>query len=289
MKLQISKNKWIWAAAIITFLIVLFGIVVNYSSPVPNKVKVVKLEHVSKTLMPFISNQNRHFAFFTVQTNIIVMTYFILVALGILKPNSKKSHKIFEGISLLSIFITFFIYWTILAAKSSIWSNPLLSTSSVLAHFILPTIMFIGFFFSNFKDKEVFKLENKDFVWFLIYPLLWLILILIIYYATLQDVDAYIATKPGGANTISGWEQINAPSSVAKQMWDFSGTKNLQLYHKNFNAGMVIYFFFNFKYVPVWLPIVVSMVISILFIINSFLFISLTNKESKIRKLFKRK
>lgn len=118
-----------------------------------------------------ILNGIRLFKYFTLQSNLIVLIYFLCYSFGNFNKN-KIFNKVFGGV-LIYITTTFLVYFILL--------EPLLSpvglnfVGSLFNHYITP-ILVIGFFYHFRHD---FKFEFKDIKFWIIYPIIYLVFLIV--------------------------------------------------------------------------------------------------------------
>ncbi|CAM9105777.1 hypothetical protein [Mycoplasma todarodis] len=206
--------------------------------------------------------------YFTIHSNIFVMVYMFLRAFGLIDPRKGKHAKRFQMIVATNIFVTFLVYWTILAPIDMIWHTPAKIIDNLQLHFIAPLIMFVAFVLETSRrkvNKENIKLPYKELLFALIFPLIWLIMAIVLYYATRSKL--LITFKYN------------------------DGTKHAFIY----TFGIAIYPFLAFDIVPVWLPIVSLVAVCLLVTIVSSLIVVASNHDSwiykvndKIKNIFKR-
>ncbi|NQZ29161.1 MAG: hypothetical protein HRT98_02140 [Mycoplasmatales bacterium] len=206
--------------------------------------------------------------YFTIHSNIFVMVYMFLRSIGLVNPRKSKHAKRFQMIVATNIFVTFLVYWTILAPIDMIWHTPAKIWDNVQLHFLTPLMMFIAFVFETSRreaNKENVKLKYKEFLFALIFPFIWLAVAIILYYATRTRLKITFIYSDGT--------------------------------HKSFiyTFGIAIYPFLAFDIVPAWLPVVSLIAVCILVIIVSSLIIVAGSHNSwiykvndKIKKIFKR-
>ena len=221
--------------------------------------------------------------YFTIQSNILVMIYLFLIGLNILKPNKSKSSFIFELIVLLNISITFLVFWFLLLPQIGIdnfCSNKYSLIENILLHAVTPLFMFIIFFirFAKTKNKNIF-LNYKHFSLFLIYPIIWLLISIIIYYSSRYYAfyihSYHFQTKEGAIkwqNTLNKLSYIDHVVLKGKVVTSYIPGW----------FGNAVYFFLNFDNVSYWVPIISVMGIAILFVCFSLILISITNPKYKL-------
>ncbi len=282
MKNWTQEKKWLLATTVIASLVLVYGLIIAITVPFKSPLKEVLVNKLASTKMPFIGRGAYYPLYFTIQSNIMVMIYLLLRTMGILKPNEKKSHKIIEGVVLLNIFVTFFIYWGVLSWFSSVWENAFKAIQSFGHHFIMPSLMFVIFYKFSLKSEKQMSLSYKDFYWFIIYPLVWLLVSIIIYFSTIQDIEGLVHIKDDKVPTdLGNWKLANG--TVTSDYWTIT-SKTRPIYTQTFKSGWAIYFFFDFKNTPAWLSTTVTLGIAALFVLLSLLVIKTTKKKKLIPK-----
>lgn len=112
------------------------------------------------------------FKYFTLQTNMIVFIYFVLIYLGTFKKNI-LFNKLLGGV-VVYIAITFLVFSIFL--EPNVNSQGFGFLGSLLNHYITP-ILVIGFI-SRYKDEYLFKFEDIK-IW-VIYPLIYLVILVVL-------------------------------------------------------------------------------------------------------------
>ena len=135
---------------------------------------------------------NHIFAYFTVQTNIFTTIIFLLLIIktivDFVKTKSLQVSSIYPSLHLGCTFyitITMIVYWTALATTVGLPKNPLLISNNLFLHLFTPLCAIIDCIFF-FKHGSVNK---KDAFKWLIYPVLYLISVVII--ANVSDLPYY--------------------------------------------------------------------------------------------------
>ncbi|CAM9116161.1 hypothetical protein MYMA111404_01810 [Mycoplasma marinum] len=268
-KLKINKGILIFATFSFVFLILsiisdtvqsLNWTVFSYYKNNDISKMHVPIEHVS-----WIS-----IFYFTFQTNLIVFIFLLLRGLGIIKPKEKLSHKLFQLITVVNITITMCVYWTVLAPFSSIWTHGgfpgvFKRVVTILVHFVAPVFMIITYHIDKLKKGENGVILNKKHIFYiLIYPILWIVMAIIVYYAS-REANTYTLMQNPVDNT-----------------WFLSKDANGTIHRK---IGVAIYFFLNFDEVKIYITISIIIGITLLFLAFGSLFISLSNPNSRINSL----
>lgn len=102
------------------------------------------------------------------------------------KVNWESKHwqraKVMMAVNLL---ITFLVYWIILA-KDANWHNGLSVVTNLFVHCFTPMLAIATFLVETEKDRTTKRniTALNTAIWNLLFPVVWLIMILIIYYAT---------------------------------------------------------------------------------------------------------
>ncbi|WP_131613501.1 hypothetical protein [Mycoplasma todarodis] len=197
--------------------------------------------------------------YFTIHSNIFVMVYMFLRSLGLIDPRKNKHAKVFQMIVAINIFVTFIVYWTILAPIDVIWLTPLKILNNFQLHFFTPLIMFVAFIFEVSRRKANegnIKLKYKDLWYAMIFPIVWLIMAITLYYATRTTWVMQFKYSDGT------W----SPKFI-------------------YTFGIAIYPFLAFDIVPIWLPVVSLIAITALVFIVASLIITADNHNSWMYKL----
>ncbi|CAM9116126.1 hypothetical protein MYMA111404_01805 [Mycoplasma marinum] len=196
--------------------------------------------------------------YFTVQSNLLVFIYLFLRTFKLIDPRKNKHAKRFQIIVMTNIATTFIIYWTILSPIDIIWHTPLkiLDTCQIhLFSFIIAISVFLNESLkSNEKNKDNIKLSKKDYFLVFIYPIIWLVIAIILYYSTRTE-----------------WTMTFTYSDNSKASY-------------NYTFGIAIYPFLAFDIAPIWLPVVSVLGIAILLGIIGWIIFYIANKDKKIRK-----
>ena len=111
------------------------------------------------------------FRYFTIQSNFIVGGYFLLAALHPIK-NNPSFQKILGGV-MIYITITFFVYMILLEPIYS--PQGLQLVGSILCHYITPILVIAYTMFY----KNDYHFVNKDIKLWIIYPLVYLLFLLL--------------------------------------------------------------------------------------------------------------
>ena len=218
--------------------------------------------------------------YFTIHSNFFALVYFLLIFSGKIFPPKSKKFFIFETIVLFNLIITVLVYWIMLWPYAR-YDNPYLLTETILLHAIVPFIFFTAWTYRIFILKEKrFVIEYKEFYKFLIYPLLYLIIVVILYYATRQDY-VYKVDYPF-ANKI-------LVSQFLEKLKDY---ENIQVFVKenvvsiNYCGkwGNAAYFFLNFDNLFWWVPVLVIFGVFLTFLFLIFTFIKINKIFVKINK-----
>ncbi|CAM9105286.1 DUF4328 domain-containing protein [Mycoplasma todarodis] len=205
--------------------------------------------------------------YFTFQSNLLVMIYLYLRAFGVMKPKENKHHKMFQLIVTLNITITMVTYWMILAPFSSIWTHGGVAGAikivvTFMVHLITPILMLIAFHKDKLQEgEEGVVISKKKLPLVLIYPTTWLIIAIIVYFTT---------------QTEGHYSQVIENQATGKYMMVKDGGSI------DHSSGVAIYFFLNFADVPIGVTLGASAAISIAFIAFGFLFLAVSNPESKL-------
>ncbi len=196
--------------------------------------------------------------YFTIHSNIFVLVYMFLRAFNLINPRTNKHAKIFQLIVATNIFVTFLIYWTILAPIDNIWNTPLKILDNFQLHLMTPLIMLFAFVFETSRrsaNQENISLKNIELLYSFIFPILWLIMAITLYYATRKNI--YLEFKYSD-NTWSNAFQ--------------------------YKFGIAIYPFLAFDITPVWLPIVCLISIIAITTFIAYLLVVSSRHESWIYK-----
>ncbi len=110
----------------------------------------------------------KYLLYFTVQCNIIVFIYFLLLFMG-RKRDQDKFHIMFGGV-LLYIFITMTVF--ILFLQRLYFPTGARVYGNLFSHYITPTLVIVYYF--RQRDYYLFKMEHIK-LW-IIYPLLYMII-----------------------------------------------------------------------------------------------------------------
>ncbi len=278
-----QKNKWKWYCGgfILSTLIMIMTIVgifeadqfSSFTTPQPLKElpKHIGIPGwiIVEWTFPF---------YFTIQSNFFVIIYFFLMTFKLIQPNKNKHAYMFELIALLNIIITGLVYWTILAWNTDLLSNWYILIENIGLHLVVPIIMVVAWSIRIFKVKnqEVF-VSYKEIWKFFIFPILWLIMAIIVYYSSRKLV----------------YYQLNHVFSTNELANQWSDKLNsLKLAHKiQGNSvqtiipgiwGNAIYFFLNFDHIYYWITILCIFVIAILILALSSLIIALSNNKHNL-------
>nr|WP_307919572.1 hypothetical protein [Mycoplasmopsis bovis] len=81
-----------------------------------------------------------HFYNYTYLSNFLLG--FVLIIAGVLWTNMYAKKALF--ISVVSITMTFVVYWALLSYQKSTWTNPLNATRSLITHAINPILGFVA-------------------------------------------------------------------------------------------------------------------------------------------------
>ncbi len=110
------------------------------------------------------------FRYYTLQSNLIAIVYFILLYFGITKRNNTL-HKFVGGVTVY-ITITLIIFAIMLAPTyhPTGWNQ----VSNIVAHYIVPILVLFYFFY--FRDN--YKFTPKDSLIWIIYPVLYVVFML---------------------------------------------------------------------------------------------------------------
>ncbi|TCG10962.1 hypothetical protein [Mycoplasma todarodis] len=274
MKEILRKNKYFLISAIIATIFIIIMIIadsvtaLNWTVIRGNKettaLKDAKysIEHVNWITI----------FYFTFQSNLLVVIYLYLRAFGIMKPKQNSHHKMFQLIVTLNITITMVTYWLILAPFSSVWTHggfpgALKIIVTIMVHLITPIFMLIAFHKDKLQiNEEGVILGNKKLLYVLIYPIIWLVLAVSIYFAT--RTDAHYLRK-----------------IINDHTHEFALVKgNGSIIH---SSGVAIYFFLDFGGVPIGVTIGACLAIGIAFIGFGYLFIVVSNPNSKLNQKIK--
>lgn len=109
--------------------------------------------------------------YFTIQSNLLVAVYFILYVSG--KWRESRFFHVFFGTVLLSIFFTFFVFFTYLE-----WTYDAVGLdmpASMFSHYITPLLV-LTFFFVN---RNQYDYTMKDIKVWLMYPVAYLVFLLL--------------------------------------------------------------------------------------------------------------
>ncbi len=120
----------------------------------------VLIEMIMTSLDTSILNGVKLLRYFTIQSNLLVCIFFVLILMGL-----DQKYKNYLGGVTIYIFVTFTIYFTML---SMIW-NPtgLRALSNALLHYITPWLVVI---YSIYTRSE-YKYQKSDILKWMIYPL----------------------------------------------------------------------------------------------------------------------
>jgi hypothetical protein len=109
------------------------------------------------------------FVMFTVQSNILVLVYFLLAVLPVSKES--RGYQLLHLAALSAIFMTFLIFGCILTPLSlTSGAYDPFRPRSILAHFVMPAAMFTD---TVFFSEPVFVLKKKDTWYGLAFPVLY--------------------------------------------------------------------------------------------------------------------
>ncbi len=215
--------------------------------------------------------------YFTFQSNVLVCIYLFLRGLNIIQPKTNTHHKMFQLIVTINITITMIIYWTVLAPFSSIWSHGGLSgvlkrVNTLMVHLITPIFMLIGFHIDKLsKEEKGVIIGYKKVPFVLIYPLVWMILAVVVYFST-RELQNFNIVQVGSKFKLVD-EVIGSSLPVVSKY-----------------TGIAVYFFLAFDNVSLFVFIGIPIAITFIFIGMGFLFIAISNPDSKINKIkFKHK
>jgi hypothetical protein len=219
--------------------------------------------------------------YFTIQSNFLALFYFLLIFLNKINPRKNKKSLIFEGIVLINLIVTVIIYWTLIAPFLNLLSNYYLFIENILLHAIVPSLFFIFFIYRLFilKNQKCF-IEYKEFWKFLIYPIFYLIISILLYYITRIDYVyvkkyTFINEKLATKFKILLIHQINDINFKLISKSVFLYTPGIW--------GNAVYYFFNFDNIIWWLSFVIILAIFILFLILIFIYIKITKKSFKFK------
>ncbi len=128
-------------------------------------------------VLPFFTANSFFSAFkllcyFTVQTNVIVFVYFLILLFD-QKEDHNKFHAMFGGV-LVYIFITMSVF--IIFLQPIYHPTGFRAIGSIFAHYITPTLV-IWYFFDQ-KDYYIFRMEHLK-LW-AIYPIAYLLFVMLL-------------------------------------------------------------------------------------------------------------
>lgn len=121
------------------------------------------------------------FKYFTIQSNLLVAIYFILLCTG--KYNDSKLFKDLFGTVFISITVTGFVFVTYL--EWTFVSNGLYKLSSFFNHYLTPALV-IAYLIHN---KSTFNFEKKNIKLWMVFPVVYLVFLMI--YGTITNDFIY--------------------------------------------------------------------------------------------------
>ena len=185
MNVKNFKNKWknqksfkIWFSLLIFSFI---GLILYHITSFIPSLYVKDLEHPQEFW------QASHYMYYEVSfhSNFFVFFISLLTILSIMKKNSIHTHrfKILTFSTLAIVFSMFWFYLFILRIKSFDYT-PILFLTTFVVHAIVPLLYMFVYIYELKKEKIIMQLNyKKDFLLILIYPILYFIFAVIIYFA----------------------------------------------------------------------------------------------------------
>ena len=153
----------------IMFLEVFFKLTSTYRTP----------EYAEKIVFPF---------YFTFQSNVLGLAFGIIAVFGLIK-NKKWNYniRIFAAVNLT---LTFIVYWTVLLPTAGAPDGIVSWFANMFIHCITPILTVICFVFYVRRETIKFVTWKKSLL-HILYPLVWFIIAIILYYAGGAKKDAY--------------------------------------------------------------------------------------------------
>ncbi|MCP4336354.1 MAG: hypothetical protein GY679_00715 [Mycoplasma sp.] len=276
-------NKYYFIGSIIAFAFIIM-LIVTESAPslnwtIKNEMKTGDWAPHDPGLKYPVEHTNWITPFyFTFQSNILVFVLFILKSFGILEIKTKESHKKYQIITTINITITMILYWTLLGPVSSIWTHggiesilKIIATLGV--HLLIPIMMLISFHFDKLKKGENgVVLSYTNILLTLIYPIIWIIISISLYYIT-RKIHHF---SPEALNNGKWWLKPVDSKVRHNPDWDIK-------------FGVAVYFFLSFDLLAVYIPILAILTIAIIFVLISLLFLAISKPDSKLNNLFRKK
>ncbi|MCP4336418.1 MAG: hypothetical protein GY679_01045 [Mycoplasma sp.] len=223
--------------------------------------------------------------YFTIQSNFMVIIYLFLTGFNLIDPKKKKNALLFELITLLNIFITGIVFWGVLFQENNLFNNAFNLIVNIGLHAIVPIIMISAWSIKIFskKQQEVF-IDYLEFWKFLIYPLIWLLISIIVYYSSRTLVNYNFYYKFDNAQDFNKWIKILQSNNINIDIFDkWSVKASIEGYW-----GNAIYFFLNFDNIDVWVTVVSIFGIALLIISSSLLIIMFSNDKTRLyKKIFR--
>lgn len=184
------KNKK-YLTWFILFCMSLFGVILSivvtfthWERYIENGVKIVR---------PHWKTEIMYWFHFTFQSNMLAVIISSLVIFGKIDIGNKHFQRA-KTMMAVSLLVTCVIFWTLLVHKLSTYTT-LGIVSTVFVHALTPTLAIFTFFFDGHKTE--IKTEDKAKPWvtmllITIFPILWLICAIIIYYSLGADASSAI-------------------------------------------------------------------------------------------------
>lgn len=182
MKLTIERKRQL--AWITLFAVALIGIILMFIDCYGRPLSEINR---GSDLVKYPNDKHWHeyliFPFyFTFQSNMLAVIVPIIVFFELIKKKKVlRRLQIFMAVNLL---ITMLVYWATLFPIHHP-DNGISWTTNLLVHLIVPLLAIVAFFVQTLKNKETHAYSNiwKAASWNLLYPVVWLIIGLVIYFS----------------------------------------------------------------------------------------------------------
>ena len=272
---------------ILSLIFILYSISLVFLSSLirePDSIDVLEKVPDKIVLTDFFNKKYTYAFYFTIHSNVFALVYFLLIFMKKNRSLKFKKFFMFETITLFNLIVTVIVYWTILWPFDE-FNNYFSFVENILLHVIVPVMFFIVWTYRNFilKEKRVL-VEYKEFYKFLIYPFLYLVVAIVLYYSTRVNLtykkDYHFLNK----------------NLVNQFLTKLKNYQNIQIFVKENIVsvhyygvwGNAVYYFLSFDNLVWWLPIGVIFGIFVFFLILIFSFIKI-NKKYLYNRLYEKK
>ncbi len=177
------KKDWAW---VILFFSALIGILLMIIYTFVTKTEKLGHKNNEGIIMWF---------YFTFLSNVIGLIVSSIRVFENIKGIEHKKYNILRLMATTSLIVTFLVYWSYLFPGSlkTHGMEAFNFTKTLFVHALTPIMMVVVFFYSNFKLREAIKKSPwKESLFTSIYPLVWMIVAIIIYFALGGDKDSAI-------------------------------------------------------------------------------------------------